>query len=176
MKAFLRLIGFIAAIFLFALLVDQIAPLKLFDAYLRAHPQPWTGLALGAAIIGFGLLILTWISWGFLTGRPMDEDEARKFMSSSAGSSKRIFGGPATGIKTPEGAATFREVKDGFRSGAWLSDAGIRVFCLGVVGLLLLAIGGFGYFIVTGPPTVKLMCAGVLIYAFGRTAWAFWKA
>jgi hypothetical protein len=178
MKAFLRLIGLIAAIFLFALLVDQIAALKQLDAYLKAHPQPWTGLSLGAAVIGFGLLLFVWISWGILTGRPMDEDEAREFMSTRAGQPRlrRVFGGPATGIKTPQGTATFREVKDGFRSGAWLHDARLRTFCVGMVGVLLLALGGFGYFIVIGPPAVKLMCAGVLLYAFGRTAWGFWKA
>jgi hypothetical protein len=178
MKAFLRFLGLIVAIFLFALLVDQITPLKQLDTYLKAHPQPWTGLALGAAIIGFGLLLFAWISWGVLTGRPMSEEEARQFMSTSAGSPgfRHIFGGRASGIKTPEGTATFREVKDGLRSGAWLHDPGIRVFCLGVIGVLLLAMGGFGYFILSGPPVVKLLCAGVLLYAFGRTAWGFWKA
>jgi hypothetical protein len=178
MKALLRLIGLIAVIFLFALLVDQITPLKQLDAYLKAHPQPWTGLTLGCAMIGFGLLLFAWISWGMLTGRPMSEDEARTFMSNNAGSPgfRRVFGGQATGIKTPEGTATFREIKDGLRSGAWLHDAKLRTFCVGAAGVLLLALGGFGYFIVSGPPAVKLICAGALLYAFGRTAWGFWKA
>jgi hypothetical protein len=178
MKASLRLIGFIAAIFLFALLVDQIKPLKQLDSYLKAHPQPWIGLSLGAVLIGLALLLFAWIGWGLLTGRPMDEEEAREFMSTSAGLTrpKLVLGGQAVGIKTPEGVASFREVKNGFRSGAWLSDAGMRTFCVGVVGLLLLAMGGFGYFFAIGSPTVKVMCAGVLLYAFGRTAWGFWKA
>jgi glucose dehydrogenase len=47
---------------------------------------------------------------------------------------------------------------------------------LGVAGVLLLAIGGFGYFIVTAPPAVKLMCAAALLYALARAAWGFWKA
>ncbi len=36
--------------------------------------------------------------------------------------------------------------------------------------------GMFGYFIVIGAPTVKLLCAGALVYATARTAWGFWKA
>ncbi len=178
MKGFFNLIGLIAGIFLFAVLVDQITPLKQLDAYLKEHPQPWAGLTLGAAAVGFGLLILVWISWGQLTGRPMSEDEAREFMSRNAGTPvvNRVFRGKAAGIATPEGVATFRQVKDAFRTGNWLRNPRMRVFCVGTVGLLLLLLGGFGYFVVTGPPAVKVICAGALLYAFGRTAWAFWQA
>jgi len=45
MRGLLNLIGLIGGVFLFALLVDQITPLKQIDVYLKAHPQPWTGLA-----------------------------------------------------------------------------------------------------------------------------------
>lgn len=178
MKDFFRFIGLIAAIFLFAVLVDQIGPLKQLDYYLKDHPQPWIALTLGALALGCVLLIFTWISWGTLTGRPMTEAEAKEFMSRSAGSPSlnRVVRGKARGIKTPEGQVSFRQVKGAFRSGAWLSDPMMRVFCLGTVGLLLAVLGGFGFFIVTAPPTVKLICAGALLYAFGRTAWGFWQA
>ena len=179
MRGLLNLIGFIAAIFLFALLVDQITPLKQLDAYLKAHPQPWMGLTLGAAAVGLGLLLFVWISWGILAGRPMSADQAREFMRASAGQSWASLASPgkaAGGIATPEGVASFREVKDAFRSGAWLYNPAMRVFCVGVIGLLLLVLGGFGYFVVIGPPAVKVMCGGVAVYAFGRTAWGFWRA
>jgi hypothetical protein len=168
----------IVAIFLFALLVDQITPLKQLDAYLKENPQPWTGMTLVGAFAGLSLLLFAWISWGLLTGQPMSEDEAKDYMHTSAGSPRltRVFRGKATGFETPQGAASFREVKDAFRSGAWLRDPVMRVFCLGTVGLLLLALGGFGYFVVTAPPAAKLICAGALLYAFGRTTWGFWKA
>jgi two-component system chemotaxis sensor kinase CheA len=42
--------------------------------------------------------------------------------------------------------------------------------------VLLLAVGGFGYFIVSAPPAVKLICAAALLYSLARTAWGFWKA
>jgi hypothetical protein len=69
MKGFLKQSGMIAAIFLFALLVDQVTTLNQLDTYFKVHPQPWTGLTLGAAVVGFGLLLFAWISWGMLTGR-----------------------------------------------------------------------------------------------------------
>jgi hypothetical protein len=108
----------------------------------------------------------------------MSEDEAQDFMRTSPGRPglTRVFGGQVIGLKTPEGVASFREVKGAFRTGAWLRDPIMRVFCFGVIGLLLLLLGGFGYFVVTAPPAVKLMCAGALLYVFGRTAWGFWKA
>ena len=68
------------------------------------------------------------------------------------------------------------KVKDAFRTGAWLYDPVLRVFCLGTIGLLLLALGGFGFLVVTAPPAAKPICGGVLFYAFVRTTWGFWKA
>ena len=179
MRGLLSLIGLIGGVFLFALLVDQVTPLKQLDTYLKAHPQPWIGLALGAAAVGLGLLLFVWLSWGVLAGRPMSADQARNFMRSSAGQSWSGFaplGKAAGGIATPEGVASFREVKDAFRSGAWLYDPAMRVFCVGVAGLMLLVLGGLGYFVVIGPPAVKLICGGAVVYVFGRMAWGFWKA
>jgi hypothetical protein len=179
MKGLLGEIGLIGGVFLFALLVDQITPLKQFDVYLKAHPQPWIGLALSAAAVGLGLLLFAWISWGILKGRPMSQDEAEEFMRSSAGQSWVGFaplGRVAGGIATPEGIASLHEVKDAFRSGAWLYNPTMRVYCVGVIGLLLFVLGGFGYFVVIGPPAVKVICGGAVAYAFGRTAWGFWKA
>ncbi len=179
MRGWLNLVGLIGGVFLFALLVDQITPLKQLDATLKAHPQPWIGLALGAAAVGLGLLLFVWISWGILAGRPMSADQAREFMRTSAGQSWSGFtplGKTAGGIATPEGIASFRQVKDAFRSGDWLVNPALRVFCVGIVGLMLLVLGGLGYFVVTGPPAVKVMCCGVALYAFGRTAWEFWRA
>jgi hypothetical protein len=50
MKDFFKFMGLIAAIFLFAVLVDQIGPLKQLDFYLKDHPQPWIALTLGALV------------------------------------------------------------------------------------------------------------------------------
>jgi len=178
MKGFLRLSGLIAALFVFALLADQIAPLKQFDSYLKEHPQPWTGLTVGATFAGFGLLVFAWIRWGILTGRPMSEAEAQEFVRTGPGPTglSSVLRGKAIGIKTPKGDASFREIKDAFRTGTWLRNPAMRVFCFGTIGLLLLVLGGFGYFVVTALPAAKLICVGALFYVFWRSAWGLWKA
>ena len=178
LSSILGLLILIFAIFLFALLVDQITPLKQIDTYLTEHPQPWTAITIVAAVVGLILLLFAWISWGLIAGRPMSEDEAKGYMRSSAGlpTLNRVFRGKAGGLETPEGTASFRQVKDAFQTGDWLRNPVMRVFCVGTIGLLLLLLGGFGYFIVIAPLAAKLICAGALLYSFGRTAWEFWRA
>ena len=51
----------VAGIFLLALLVDQIKPLKQFDAFLRAHPQPYLAFSLAFLIFGGVLMLLAMI-------------------------------------------------------------------------------------------------------------------
>lgn len=177
MSRLLYLISFIVAIFVFAVLVDQIAVLKQLDSYLRENPQPWIGLALGAVLLGMGLLLFAWVGWGSQRNRPMTEKEAKEYMKPNPRFIQRsAFRGKAAGVTTPQGAASFQEIKGAALTGRWLQDPQVRVFCAGTAGLLLALLGAFGYFIVVGSPTVKVICAGVLLYAYGRTAWAFWNA
>ena len=49
-------------------------------------------------------------------------------------------------------------------------------FLLGLVGLPFALCGMFGYFFVTGPPTVKLIIGAALAYAAVRFTWAWWRA
>jgi hypothetical protein len=42
-----------------------------------------------------------------------------------------------------------------------------------LAGAILLTIGLLGFFFVIGPPVVKDLCAGALLYAIVRLAWAF---
>ncbi len=178
MRGWLNELGLVAAIFLFAVLVDQIAWLKQLDSYLRTHPQPWLGLTVGAAAVGLALLLFVWISWFILQSRPMTQDEAQATMRSTQGpfGASRFLRGKAVGITTPDGEASFHAIKEAFYTGAWLTDPLMRVFCLGTVGLMLLLLGAFGYFAVVGPPAVKVIGAATVVYALGRTAWGFVKA
>jgi len=47
---------------------------------------------------------------------------------------------------------------------------------LGLLAMIFIASGMFGFFFVIGAPFVKLICGSALAYAALRTAWAFWKA
>jgi len=178
LKSLLYIFGLIAVIFVAAVLVDQIAVLKQVDAYFKEHPQPWINLTVVSTGLGLVLLIVAWISWGRLASQPMTDEEAHEYMRTRGAPLRRsgVFRGKAAGRETPEGVASFRQIKDAFRTGDWLRDPWIRPFCVGMVGLLLAVLGGFGFFVVTSPPLVKLICAGAVLYAFGRTGWAFWKA
>lgn len=178
MKGLLYTIGLITIIFVAAVLVDQIAILKQIDAYFKENPQPWINLTVAATSLGLALLITAWITWERAAGRPMSDEEAHDYMRTRGAPLQRtgVFRGWASGRTTPDGIASFRQIKDAFRSGDWLRDPRIRPFCVGIIGLLLAVLGGFGFFVVTSPPLVKLICAGAVLYAFGRTGWAFWKA
>ena len=93
--------------------------------------------------------------------QPMSEDEAQQCMRTSAGRPGQVrhFRGRAAGREFRR-AATIREIKDAWRSGDWLTDPSWWPILLGLLGA----------------PTVKLVCAGALLYATARTAWGFWKA
>ena len=86
-----------------------------------------------------------------------------------------VFRGKAAGREFRM-EATFREIKEAIRSGAWLRDLGWWLILVGLVGLTLAVYGMFGFFFVIRPPLVKLICVGALVYGTARTIWAFWKA
>lgn len=170
MKNLLYTVGFVAAIFAAAVLIDQFSALKQLTAYLNDHPEPYRALAFGLAILGLLLLLVAFLL-GIIDGRRMTEAEAQHFMQPRHGR----FRGAATGQKF-RGEATFRELKDAFRSGEWRRDRTWGPMVIGLIAVPLVLYGMFGFFFVIGAPAVKLLCVGVVLYATARTLWAFWKA
>src|SRR5581483_7664378 len=128
----------VVAIVLHALLLDSIEPVKTLSAGIHAHDQPWKGLCLGALGAGGTLMLITFASI-VIRGRPMTDPEAREFLGRSAGSLRlrRVIRGRVAGREGSE-EASFAALKQAFRSGTWLSDPGIRPFCIGLVGMMLL--------------------------------------
>ncbi len=177
MKRLLQTIGFVAALFILAVVTDQFMPLRQLTNYLDDHPQPYRGVAIGLSIIGWSLLIGVFVFGIWIKGRPMREEQAREFMSTSAGRPRmaRVTRGPVAGREFRL-EASFREIKAAFRTGSWLHDRSLWPILIGLVGALFAAYGMFGYFVVTGAPLVKLACVGALVYATLRTVWGFWKA
>lgn len=177
MKTLVQTILLVVVVFAVALAVDQVAPLKQFTAFLDQHPDPYRTITLVMAIGGWALLIGAFALGLWSMSRPMSEDEAQQFMRTSAGRPGQVrhLRGRAAGREFRR-AATFREIKDAWRSGDWLTDPSWWPILLGLLGAPLALYGMFGYFLVVGAPTVKLVCAGALLYATARTAWGFWKA
>jgi len=177
MKALLQTLLLVAVIFALAVAVDQIAPLKRLTLYLSQHPEPYRSVAIGMSVAGWVLLIGVFGFFLVARGRPMSEAEAREFMQSSAGRTRmtRSFRGRVAGREF-QMAASFGEIKDVFRTGAWLRDPGGWPLVIGLLATPLIFYGMFGYFAVIGPPLVKLICAGALAYVTLQTVWAFWKA
>ncbi len=177
MKTFLRTALIIVIIFVLALAVDQITPLKQLTLYLNEHPDPYRAITIGMTLLGWVMLIGAFAFGFWIKSQPMREDEARRYMQTSAGQPhlSRRFAGQAAGREFRM-AATFREVKDTLRAGGWLHELEWWPIILGLMALPLIAYGMFGYFFVIGAPLVKLFCAGALVYATLRTMWGFWKA
>jgi hypothetical protein len=173
MKTLWQTFRLVAIIFGLALIADQIEPLKQFSLYLDQHPRPYTTIAIVLAVTGWVLLGVTFVLIFWKKSRLMSEEEARQFIESNG--PIQHFSGQTAG-REAKTEWTFREIKESFHSGAvWRNSSEFAVF-LGLIGLALAAYGMFGYFIIIGPPLVKLACAGALAYATVLTAWSFWKA
>lgn len=72
--------------------------------------------------------------------------------------------------------ASVREIKGAWRQQAWLTNPRWRRMYLMLAGGICMVLGLFGFFFVVGPPLVKLLCGGALLFATARTVWAFWRA
>jgi hypothetical protein len=67
---------------------------------------------------------------------------------------------------------TLRQMWDALRSGRWLSSRVWRRRIVITAGVLLFTFGLFGFFLVVGPPGVKLFLASCFLYAAGAAALA----
>jgi hypothetical protein len=177
MKTISRTFLLVAAIFVLALVLDQVTPLKQLTLYLDRRPEPYKSITIGLSIIGWVLMVFAFILILWMGGGPMSEDQANEFMRTSGGRPAlvRRFRGKAAGRAARTGA-TFHDIKEVFISGGWTGDPSWWPIFIGLLALPLIAYGMFGFFIVIGAPTVKVMCAGALAYATVMTIRGFWKA
>jgi hypothetical protein len=174
MKTFLQTVGLIAVLFVLAVVVDQFTPLKQLDVALREHPEPYRSITIGLSIVAWALLIGAFIVGIVSMGQPMSEKRAKAYIGRRR-NGVSTFRGKATGREFRM-EASFKEIKDAIRTGAWLRDHSLWPLLIGLVGLTLAAYGMFGFFFVIGAPLVKLICAGALAYATARTVWGFARA
>ena len=83
----------VAAVFVLAVVVGLITPLKQLDAYFKEYPQPYTAITLGMLIVGLALLLYPWSVAIIGHGQPMSEARSKAHASQQMG----IFRGRAVG-------------------------------------------------------------------------------
>jgi len=87
-------------------------------------------------------------------------------------------------ISTPQQSAgggfhiefSFREMKEAWRSGAWLTDRWWRFGFYMTAAATITVVGIFSVLFVLGHAGVRLVVAGALLYAVVRTSWGLMKA
>lgn len=88
----------------------------------------------------------------------------------------RIFGGAGASGGSFSEQFSVREAKEAWRRRAWRKSHRWSSNFLTMAGAFMLAFGLFGIFVVVGPPFIKLLCGGALVYAAIMTVIAFARA
>jgi len=104
-------------------------------------------------------------------GKPSMDGEAPKFMEHDKSFRMSGLGQRREFYRE----VTFLQIKDAWQSGQWIQTEWLPIF-LGLLALIFITIGMFGFFFIIGPPLVKLLCSCALVYAAVRTVQAFWNA
>jgi hypothetical protein len=76
------------------------------------------------------------------------------------------------------GSESFKlaELKTAWKSGAVWHDPVWKRRVITTIGALMLTVGLFGSFVVMGPPWIKVLLGGLLLYAMGMISRGLWKA
>jgi hypothetical protein len=171
-----------AAIF-FGTVISVLPPLPGWFEWVDAHRSEWLLLTSVAAALGF-LLMMAGILWLIIDrGTPLSH-QAAEDVERSVRMAPRPVAWRATSYRvwgTAQGQSaydefSFRAAKEAWWSGAWRSDPIWRRRSLTAVGALLMTIGAFGIGFTLGPPPIKVLTGGALLYAITRTTWGFWRA
>jgi hypothetical protein len=178
-------VAWLAAFLLVAALAQSLPPLRRLDDFFRAHQRVFL-ISLGAAasvglVLVIGGAVAMVLARGVAMSREEIEELERRMMRLKAGPPMALRWAAVRVPKAAVGAededvATFSEIKAAFRARAWQASPYWRRFFSMMIGALLLAIGLFGVAVVLGPPAVKLLFAGAMLYAAIRLLWGFARA
>jgi hypothetical protein len=173
----------LAVLFVVAVLAEFVTPLHAMDAHLAALPglkSALVGLTTGLAAVGVFLLVGTQFIVRVGDERDLSQAEvertvaARRAPTAWSRFTYRLRGRAAGAGFSDE--ASFREVKEAWRRRAWRDEPRWRRFALMALGGLLTTLGLFGLPFVLGPPFIKLLVGGAVLYAAARTAIGFAQA
>ena len=175
MRRFLQMAVTLVLLIPLTVVAEQIGPLKNPQSFINRHQSRLLGISISLAVLGFVLLMGAILYAGLQQGRSTSPLEVQDAARSRRRMSWYRFRGRAVGFQYDE-ERSFREVKDALVSGQWRRDPQWRRFLTAVAGGVLMVFGVFGIPLAIGPPVVKLLCMGALIYATVRTVWAFLQA
>jgi hypothetical protein len=182
MRGLLNAAG-MAGIVVAAIVLGALPPVVALSAWMEAHRLPLlTGLGVMLAV-GFALFFGSILKLLMDRGEALEHSQARDVERSVRMEARPVFSratkyrvaGAAAGRSGAE-SFTLRELKAAWRSGVLWRDAEWRRRGVAVLGALLLVVGGLGVGIVVGPPWVKVLLAGMLLYAFARLAGGWRRA
>ena len=171
---------------LLALLViavgEALPPLHRLHAWTQAHQKPLLAVTISLTAVGFVFLMGMAIHMVLSRGTPMskreiDELAARRLTSQPALWRRSAYRSRGTAVGAQaEDSAKLSEVKAAWRARAWRVSTRWRRLFAGLIGTAFMATGMFGLFVVIGSPGIKLLCGGVLLYAWIRSVSAFARA
>lgn len=177
------LFGF-ALVFLAILLAEIFkGPIARFEAALAPRFQLVNWSLIGATAGGVLLFVAGLVYLG-RHGASMGPEEVEEMlrqnreMAAGPAAWKRWhyrFGGQSVG-RSVDVEMSFRQVKEIVRSPGWWRDPARAALIAPIVGGLLAVFGGFALFMLHGPPWLKVLLGGWLLYALVRGTWAFARA
>ena len=179
MMLFLVLVARLAA--------DHLVPLRMAESFLAMHRAAAVGGAIGVAALGLVLFIIALIELALQSGAgaaPLDRTAAgppvpKQIVCESPEFAYRRSAGRFVGKSVNlevQDSWTVKEMKDVWHSGEWKRDPVWRRRYTAFAGAMLLVLGGFGFWVVYGPPWIVLLCGAALFYALVRIIWMFWRA
>jgi hypothetical protein len=178
----LHTIGNLLLILLVIAVGEALPPLQRLHAWTQAHRQTLLAVTISMTAVGFVLLMGMAIHMVLSRGTPMSKREidalaARRLTSRPALWRRSAYRSRGTAVGAQaEDSASFAEVKAAWRARAWLVSPRWRRLFAGLIGSAFMATGMFGLFVVIGSPGIKLLCGGVLLYAWVRSIVAFARA
>ena len=173
LKSLLRTSLLIILVFVLAVIAELFPPLRQLTDYFNQNPQPYKAITVGTGIIGW-ILMAAGIAYGLWTrGKPTrDEDESQRMENGDVSTTRHSSFGGHSKSREFHREVTFKEIKEAWHDGKWNTSEWLPIF-LGLLAVIFIALGMFGFFFVIGSPLVKLVCGGALAYATVRTIWAF---
>ncbi|MEK6617231.1 MAG: hypothetical protein AABY90_00895 [Nitrospirota bacterium] len=182
MNRLLHIAGLLALVFVAAVLAE-LPPMPALAVWIQEREWYLMLGVGGVGVVGFTLMM------GGILKLLMDQDESLSHADVEdversvrlaarpvawRASSYRILG-KAVGR---QGSESFKlnDLKAAWRTRAVWHDPVWRRRLITTVGALMLMVGLVGFFVVIGPPWIKVLMGGALLYVSVRLTWGFWQA